>query len=131
MFQTTQSAIVWAKVATNRIWISYSNLKFSEDGAKIIIHTYEVTGTILIVDAVTGNLFNSRTYSKSFYNVDSEYQHLLLSSSYKAFVYSLSKSSFISCGGHQLFSFDANSILSSPTWALSSKDPSCLSCDVT
>ncbi len=82
MFKTTQSAIVWAKVAINRIAKSYSNIKFSENGAKIIVHTYEATSTILIMDAATGTLLNSRTYTKSFYNVDSDYQHLLLSSSF-------------------------------------------------
>ncbi len=80
MFTTTQSAIIWAKVATNGIGLTYSNMKFSENGAKIIVHTYEARATILIVDATNGNLLNSRTYSKSYYNVDTDYQHLLLSS---------------------------------------------------
>ena len=80
MFTTTQSPIIWAKVATNGIGLTYSNMKFSENGAKIIVHTNEVRATILIVDATNGNLLNSRTYSKSYYNVETGYQHILLSS---------------------------------------------------
>jgi hypothetical protein len=126
MFKTTQSVLVWAKVATNGIGITYSNMKFSEDGAKIIVHTYEATGTILIVNSANGNLLYSRTYSKSYFNVDSDYQLLLLSSASKGVVYSLSRSSYISCGGHQLFLFDANSVSNNPIWALKTTDPSCL-----
>ena len=66
MFKTTQSTLEWAKVAKNKNGIIYSNMKFSEDGSKIIVHTYEDTGTILIVDSANGNLLNSRTYSKSY-----------------------------------------------------------------
>jgi len=60
------------------------------------------------VEAVTGLLLNSRTYSKSYYNVGTNYHHLLLSSTNNGVVYSLSRSSSLSCGGHQLFLFDAN-----------------------
>ena len=127
MFKTIQNALDWAKVATNGIGVSYSNMKFSEDGAKIIVHSSESISTILIVNSADGTLLNSRTYSKSYFNLEStNYQFLLMSSTYKGVVYSLSRSSYISCGGHQLFLFDATQTLPSPTWALSTTDPTCL-----
>lgn len=58
--------------------------------------------------------------------MDSRFQLLLLSSVSDGFVYSLSKASSFSCGGHQLFKFNANSMSPNPTWALSTTDPTCL-----
>ncbi len=66
MTDTTYTGLIWAKVATNRIGEKYTNLKFSEDGQKIIVHSYDLVGTILIVNSLDGALLNSRTYSKSY-----------------------------------------------------------------
>lgn len=66
MFDTTQTGLIWAKVATNRRRLSYTNLKFSEDGQKIIVHSFDSVGTILIIKALDGAFLNSRTYTKSY-----------------------------------------------------------------
>ena len=100
MSDTTFTGLIWAKVATNGIGEKYTNLKFSGNGQKIIVHSYASVGTILIVDSVNGNLLNARTYSKSYFNVNSAYNHLLLSSTSLAYVYSLNKGGHFSCGGH-------------------------------
>lgn len=73
-------------------------------------------------------ILSSRKYSRSYYNSNSGFISILISSSNPptAIVYSQNRVSTVSCTGHHLFKFDASAFSATPQWALESSEASCI-----